>query len=206
MVKMFRTLRIAVGVSTALFMTVPAFAQLPGANDPDAKELAAYRLTVPVLSKVLQATNNLADAAKNDPRFKKRAALKAEIKKLEEKEAPTEADEARLERLQADLEKMESVFPKADAQTLSEMAAAMQKEPLFAQALAGAGLAPREYAKFLLAYMTSGMVAGMMEQGVIKEVPKELATTVNLENIKFIQAHKAELAAFQKAMESLEQP
>jgi hypothetical protein len=200
-------LRIALGLSAALVAAVPALAQLPGANDADAKELAAYQLTVPVLDKVLQATKNLVVAAKNDPRFKKQAALKAELKTLEEKEEPTEADTTRMEQLSAELEKMErSIFPKGNNQTLSEMAAAMQKEPVFAQALAAAGLTAREYAKFIFAYMSAGMVAGMMEQGVVKEVPKELASSVNLENIKFFKAHKAELQAFQEAMKSLEQP
>jgi hypothetical protein len=204
---MSKTFRTALGLCTALLIAVPAFAQMPRPNDPDAKELAAYLLTVPALNKVLQATKNLAEAARNDPRFKKQAALKAEIKKLEQKEEPTEADEARLEQLRAELEKMEqSIFPKGNNQTLSEMAAAMEKEPAFAQALASAGITAREYAKFLFAYLSAGMVAGMMEQGVIKEVPKELATSINLENIKFVQAHKAEMQAFQETMKSLEQP
>ena len=204
---MTKTFRIALGLLASLCVAVPTFAQKPGANDPDAKELAAYQLTMPALNKVLQAAKNLADAAKNDPRFKKQAALKAELKKLEAKEEPTEADEARIEKLRADIETMgNSIFPDADTQTLSQMAAAMEKEPLFAKALASAGVTAREYAKFVLAYMSAGMVVGMMEQGVIKDVPKELATSVHPDNIKFFQAHKAEMQAFQKAMESLEQP
>ncbi len=202
-----KTLRIALGLMASLCVSVPTFAQMRGANDPDSKELAAYQLTMPALNKVLQAAKNLADAAKNDPRFKKQAALKAELKKLEAKEEPTEADEARIEKLRADIETMgNSIFPDADTQTLSQMAAAMEKEPLFAKALASAGVTAREYAKFVLAYMSAGMVAGMMEQGVIKDVPKELATSIHPDNIKFFQAHKAEMQAFQKAMESLEQP
>ena len=204
---MLKTLRIALGLSTALFIAMPAFAQMPRPNDPDAKELAAYQLTVPALNKVLQATKNLAEAARNDPRFKKQAALKAEIKKLEQKEEPTEADQARIEQLRDELEKMQqSVLPKSDNQTLTQMAAAMEKEPAFAQALASAGITAREYAKFLFAYMSAGMVAGMMEQGVIKEVPKELAGSMNPDNIKFVQAHKAEMQAFQETMKSLDQP
>jgi hypothetical protein len=157
---------------------------------------------------VIEATRNLATAAKNDPRFKKQQALKAEIKKLEQKEEPTEADQARVEQLRAEVEAIErSVFPKSDNnQTLSQMAAAMEKEPLFKQALVSSGLTAREYAKFLFSYMSAGMVAGMMEQGVIKEVPKELAGSINMDNIKFVQAHKAELQAFQKEMQSFEQP
>ena len=204
---MTKTFRIGLGLLAALCVAVPTFAQVPGANDPDAKELAAYQLTMPALNKVLQAAKNLADAAKNDPRFKKQAALKAELKKLEAKEEPTEADEARIEKLRAEIETMgNSIFPDADTQTLSQMAAAMEKEPLFAKALASAGLTAREYAKFVLVYMSAGMVVGMIEQGVIKDVPKELASSIHPDNIKFFQAHKAEMQAFQKAMQSLEQP
>jgi hypothetical protein len=203
---MFRTFRIAVCVATAWLAAGPGFAQIPGADDPDARELAAYQMTVPVLNKVIQASRSLAAAAKNDPRFKKQQALKAEIKKLEQKEEPTEADQVRLEELQAELETLEkSVLPNASNQSLSQMAAAMEKEPLFSQALASAGITAREYAKFLFSYLSAGMVAGMMEQGVIKEVPKELAGSINMENIKFVQAHKAELQAFQKEMQALNQ-
>jgi hypothetical protein len=202
---MFRIFRTAVCVATAWLVAVPAFAQVPGANDPDAKELAAYQMTVPALNKVIQASRNVAAAVKNDPRYKKQQALKAEIKKLEQKEEPTEADQSRLERLQTELDTLEkSVLPNTGNSTLSQMAAAMEKEPLFAQALASAGITAREYAKFLFAYLSAGMVAGMMEQGVIKEVPKELAGSINMENLKFVQTHKAELQAFQKEMQALD--
>jgi hypothetical protein len=202
---MFRIFRTAVCVATAWLVAVPAFAQVPGANDPDAKELAAYQMTVPALNKVIQASRNVAAAVKNDPRYKKQQALKAEIKKLEQKEEPTEADQSRLEQLQTELDTLEkSVLPNTGNSTLSQMAAAMEKEPLFAQALASAGITAREYAKFLFAYLSAGMVAGMMEQGVIKEVPKELAGSINMENLKFVQTHKAELQAFQKEMQALD--
>ena len=192
---------------TSALVAAPAGAQVPGANDPDAKELAAYTLTLPALDKALAATKNLVAAAKNDPRFQKQAALKAEIRKLEAREEPTEADTARMEKLRAELEAMdEAIFPSAGNQTLAQMDAAMQKEPLLAKAIADAGLTPREYAKFLFAYMASGAVASMLEQGVIKEMPKELATSVNPANVTFFQTHKAQVEAFQKAMEAIEEP
>jgi hypothetical protein len=188
-----------------LLVSAPAWAQTPGLTDPDAKELAAYKLTLPVLEKVLVATKNLATAMKNDPRFKKQQALKAEIKKLEEKEEPTEAEAERIDKLRADLDQMEeSLFPDTETQTLSQMDAAMRKEPLVNNALTSAGLTPREYAKFLVAFMGAGAVAGMIEQGVIKEVPKEMASAINMENIKFFQANKAQVEAFQKALEALD--
>ena len=72
------------------------------------------------------------------------------------------------------------------------------------KALANAGISSREFAKFTLAYFQAGMVAGMMKQGLIKEVPKELAATVNMENVKFVQEHEAELAALAAAMKAIE--
>lgn len=191
----------------ALLAAAPAAAQVAGSNDPDARELAAYTLTVPALDKALAATRNMVAAAKNDPRFKKQLALKAEIKTLEAKEEPTDADTARLEKLRTELEAAEeAIFPSASNQTLAQLEASMQKEPLIAKALADAGIAPREYAKLLFAYMASGAVAGMLEQGVIKEVPKELTGSLNPANVTFFQTHKAEVEAFQKAMEALEPP
>lgn len=195
---------------TLTLMTVaasPAAAQVPRGTDADAKELAAYRLTLPVLDKVVAATKHLATAIKSDPRFQKQQALKAEIKTLEEKEEPTEAEMERVEKLREDLDRMDdAIMPNTQNQTLDQMEAAMRKEPVIANALTSAGLTPREYAKFLFAYMSAGMVAGMLESGMIKDVPKDLAATINMENIKFFQTHKAELAAFQKAMQALEMP
>ena len=204
---MFKTIGLAFTLSMSLHVAAPAAAQLPGANDPDAKELAAYTLTLSGLDKALAATKNLVAAAKNDPRFQKQAALKAEIRKLEAKAEPTEADTARLETLRAELDAIDkAIFPNTEGQTLAEMDAAMRKEPLVAKAMADAGLTPREYAKFLFAYMSSGAVASMLEQGVIKEVPKELATSLNPANITFFQTHKTELEAFRKTIEALEEP
>jgi len=194
-------------LALTLLAAAPAAAQLPGVNDPDARELAAYTLSVPALDKALAATRNMVAAAKNDPRFKKQLALQAEIKALEAKEQPTDAEAARLEKARAELEAAEqSIFPTAEHQTLADTEAALQKEPLIAKALADAGLAPREYAKLLFTYMASGAVAGMLEQGVIKEIPKELTATLNPANVTFFQTHKAEVEAFQKAMEALEPP
>jgi hypothetical protein len=49
------------------------------------------------------------------------------------------------------------------------------------------------------------MIAGMMKSGVVKEVPKELAATVNMENVKFMQEHEAEVEAFARLMAGKEQ-
>lgn len=203
---MFTTLTFVSSLSLfAILAAAPAVAQ-PRGGSADEKEMAAYRLTLPVLDKVVTATKNLGAAIKNDPRFQKQLAVQAEIDKLEDKEEPTAAEMQRLEKLQADLEKLEeaTTLPDTQTQTLDQMEAAMRKEPVINNALTSAGLTPREYAKFMVAYMTAGMVASMLESGTIKEVPKELAGSVNMENVKFFQVNKAQIAAFQKAMEALE--
>ena len=196
-------------VSAVLVLLVPAavLAQTPGTNDPDYKEVVAYRLTVATMNKVMQAQRELTDAMKQDPRFIKVEGLQAEIKKLREKDDMTEADEARLEKLEEELSQAKGTDSSNNnnAQTLSQMAAAINNVPAAKAALAGAGLDAREYAKFSLAAMQAGMIAGMMKSGVVKEVPKELAAAVNMENVKFMQEHEAEVEAFARLMAGKEQ-
>ena len=205
---MFKKLAAVVGFLAIVLASTVARAQgaaQAAQNDPDFKEVVAYQLTVPALNKVAQASKNIAAAAKSDPRFAKQTALKAEIKKLEDKDERTEAEDARLDKLRAELDEAEEKTSGGDkANTLSEMAAAIEKEPVMRKALADAGISAREFVKFGLAYFQAGMVAGMMKQGVIKEVPKELAATVNMENVKFVQEHEPELAALAAAMKAIE--
>src|SRR5262245_24647751 len=203
---MLKPLAVSVGLYACVLIPPGAHAQGIGAQDPDSKEVVAYRLTVPALNKVVQASKNMAEAVRNDPRFVKRAALKAEIKKLEEKDDLTDAEVNRLEQLKAEADKADESFNLAgNANTLSGMAAAIDKEPLAKKALADAGISAREFATFALASFQAGMVAGMMKQGVIKEVPRELAATVNVDNVKFFQEHEAEFEALVKAMRSIEE-
>jgi hypothetical protein len=203
-------LNFTIRLAACAFVLIPslAVAQVPGTNDPDFKEVVAYTLTLPALQKVMQATTNMAEAAKNDPRYQKQAALKAEIEKLEQKDERTEAEDARLEKLHADIEQLEQSSNPTDnnSQTLSQMAAAIEREPLAAKALASAGISAREYAKFMLAYFQAGMVAGMMKQGLVKEVPKDLASSINMENVKFVQEHEGELQAFAETMKKYQKP
>lgn len=178
---------------------------IPGTDDPDFKEVVAYQLTMPKVQKMMQATRNFAEAIKNDPRFKRQQAIEAELDKLREKEEPTEADGARIEKLEAELEELENSTDLAgdNNRTLSELAAAMNKEPMMAKAFAAAGVDAREYAKFMLAYMQAGMVHGMMKSGMVKEVPKNLAASVNMDNVKFVAEHEKELEALMKEFEAL---
>ena len=200
---------ISAGFAVALaFTSVSAAQALQGADDPDYKEIVAYRLTLPTVQKMGQATRNMAEAIKNDPRFKRQQALEAELKKIEEKDNPAEADRARIEKLQQEIEELEnsSGLSSENTKTLSDMANAIKKEPAIAKALADAGVDAREYAKFMLAYFQAAMVHGMMTSGLVKGVPKELAASVNMENVKFVAEHEKEFEAFGKEMQALRPP
>jgi hypothetical protein len=202
---MLKSLAPTLGLFAFVLIPAAAHSQGIGANDPDRKEVVAYRLTVPALNKVTQAAKNLAEATRTDPRFVKLAALKAEIEKLQEKDELTDAEVSRLDKLRAEAEQAEEKLNvAANANTLSDMAAAIEKEPLARNALADAGISAREFATFALASFQAGMVATMMKQGLVKEVPKELAATVNMDNVKFFQEHEAEFEALTKAMKAIQ--
>lgn len=165
------------------------------ALDADTREVVAYQLTAPTLQKVAAAHRQLATAMKADPRVARLARLKTEKKQLEAKEDPTEAERARLDAIETEIEAAEQSLPSPleGAKTLSDMAANIQKEPLLAAALKTAGLAPREYGTFMLALLQASLVHGLQKSGVAKEIPPDLKQQVNLENVKFVAAHEAEI-------------
>lgn len=82
-----------------------------------------------------------------------------------------------------------------DLKTLSDIETALRREPMMQKALASAGMTPREYAKFSLAFFQAAMIHGLQKSGMVKPIPKDLEATVNLENIKFFDTHQAEIAA-----------
>ena len=178
------------------------------ALDADAKELKSYALTTAAMKQFVAATRNLMAAAKADPRFNEVMKLEAEVDKLEEKEEPTEADLARIDKLNEQLETLKSSLPRvnmadANLKTLSDVENAIKAEPMMATALKSAGMSPRDYAKFTLAFFQAAMIHGMQKSGLVKEIPKDLQATVNMENIKFIEDNQAEItklmAEFQAA-------
>lgn len=196
-----------ISVLVVVLFSVPALAA-QGALDADAKELKAYTLTTAALKQFAAATRGMIAAAKADPRFAEVMKLEAEVETLEAKEEPTDADSERLEKLREQLEALKEKLPRvniADAQlkTLSDVENAIRREPLMAKALQSAGMSPRDYAKFALAFFQAAMIHGMQKSGLVKEIPKDLQATVNLENIKFIEANQSEINAlmseFQRA-------
>jgi len=69
-------------------------------------ELAAYRLNTPTLQKVVVATQAFGAAIQNDPQFKRYAAAEKELKALQAKDEPSEADEKRIEALERKVDKL----------------------------------------------------------------------------------------------------
>jgi hypothetical protein len=82
-----------------------------------------------------------------------------------------------------------------DAKSLDDMERTIAAFPPMARALKREGLAPREFSKFMLAFLQAAMIHGF-SQGKVDFA--KLPAGVNPENIKFIAAHKAELDAMQQ--------
>ena len=172
-------------------------------DDRDMAELAAYRLNTATLQKVVVATQASGQAIQNDPQFKRYAAVEKELKALQAKDEPSEADEQRIEALERELEqsKLKSAEHASGNDSLADMERSIASIPHMSDALAKAGLSPREYAKFSLAMLQAGMIAAMKKAGTIKTIPPE--TGVSAENVQFMIDHEKELAELTRQMQTL---
>ena len=194
-----------IGIAALLLMTgvSPAAAQATQ-MDADSKEIQSYRLTMVGLKKMGVAMRSIFEEMKRDPRVQEISRLEADIKALEDKEEPTEADDARLETLRAKHEQLEDSLGGGmsfgNEKTLSGMEAKIKQSPVMMRGLQAANLSPREYAKLSMSMLTSAMYAGMKKSGMLKELPKE----ANPENVQFILDNEAELAAMQKEWAAFE--
>lgn len=195
---MFRVLPfMLIAVLLAATPAAAAGAQPPASAD--AKEIQSYTLTVPAMKQVMAATRNMLAAAKNDPRFQRLQKLEAEVKALSAKEEPTEADTDRMEKINAEIEATQSNLNfMSGNKSLDEIEAAVAKEPIAANAMKQAGIAPRDYAKFMGAFLQASFIHGFQKSGMLKEMPKE----ANPDNVKFVEQHAAEFEAFMKELQA----
>jgi hypothetical protein len=176
--------------STAVAMGFLAAGLVAAADD--AKEVQSYRLTMPVVQK-LSAVYKLAAAEEaKDPRKQQLAKKKAELKALESKEEPTEAEQQRMSVLVDEIERLEQ---ESDAsadhpKSLSEMAARVDSVPALAAAVRAAGMTSREFATAQLALLQTGLAHALLKAspagtpappGVLKE------------NLEFFRLHEKEL-------------
>jgi hypothetical protein len=200
---MTHTARRAVVALLLVSMVSGLSAQGARPGEADLKELANYKLTMATVEKVKVATRAMIAEIKKDPKYQQLLKLEAEIEALEKKDERTDAEDEKLAALNEQKDKLEtsadSPLSLGQADSLTEMEAGIRKSPPIANALQSAGMTPREYATFMMAMIQASMVAGFKKAGMLKEIPKD----VNPENVKFIEAHEAELKAMQAEFEKL---
>ena len=189
-------LQLGAAALSLAFVPMPAFAQ-GGATDADTREVVAYRLTMPKLKQMNDFLADLSRQQDADPARQQLLKKKQEVEALSAKDQLTQAEQMRLAQLEREIsdaeEEEEDAQPDMD-QSLSAMAERMSADPRIAGALKRAGLAPREAATMQLAFIQAAFTVGLLEAGTIREVPKE----VNAANVKFLQDHKAEIAALKE--------
>ena len=195
-------IRILVSILAVVFVAHSTYAAAQ-TSDPDLKALAAYKLDMATVRKVMAVTQNFVAEAEKDPKAQELKKIEEQIKALEEKEELTAAQESELEKLRERAEKLNEERDRASGDdhkndaTLADMEAAMKKEPIVMRALAREGLTPRDYALCTMALLQASMVEGF-SQGKLDMA--KLPAGVNPENIKFVREHKAELEALQESM------
>jgi len=74
--------------------------------------------------------------------------------------------------------------------------ARLRSEPALAGAFFAADLTPHEYTKFALALVAARLAHGFVKAGVIRSVPPG----VHADNVAFVDAHLAEIAAVMKEL------
>jgi hypothetical protein len=172
------------------------------ADDPDMKEISSYRLTMATLEKVAAVNRAMAQQMMQDPKVREAMKIDAELKALSDKDEPTEADQKRIEELEARKEQLEDAMDNplgGESRTLAEMEARIRQYPPMMQALQRERMAPREYATFWLAFVQAAFAQGFQKAGMLKELP----AGVNADNVRFVAEHEAEIQAMQKELEQL---
>ena len=170
--------------------------------DAEAKEIASYRLTKPNLDKVINVNRALVQQLLADPKAREAIKIETEIDALEKKDSLTEAEEKRLEALRERQEQLENEDDNplgGDARSLSEMEARIKRYAPMMAALQKEAMAPREYAKFWLAFVQAAFAQGFKKAGLLKELPPD----VNPDNVKFVEDHADEIEAMQREIEAL---
>lgn len=171
-------------------------------DDADAKEIASYRLTSAALAKVVDVNRAMLIQMQQDPKVQEALKVDKAIEALEAKDELTEAEQKQLDALRERQDQLEDSADNplgGDTKSLGEMEARIKEYPPLMQALQKEGMAPREYAKFWLAFIQAAFVQGFKKSGMLKEIPAE----VNPENVKFIEEHAAEIEAMQKEFAAL---
>jgi hypothetical protein len=185
----------------------PLLASAQGLTDAEQREMRTYRLTMPRIKQLMQVYTILGRSLQNDPRLQRMSTLKAEYEALQDQDDLSAADQQRLDRLEAELERLDEEFERgpgaalnmSGAQSLDAMARTVESSPLVTAAVKQAGLTPREFATLQLVLVQTMLAHGFVKAGTLKELPSE----VNPENVTFIQEHEAEIQALGKELDAL---
>ena len=196
------TKRMAILPVCLILLLTPAVSSAAQTLSADQKELASYTLTMPNVRKAAAALQRFQEIAAKNPKVQEAAKVQAEIDVLEQKDTRTEAEEARLEKLNARAEALDEEIDREVGMnangTIDEIVARIEREPEAKAALAKEGLTPRDFAKTLLALLQAAMIKGFSQGGKVDLA--KLPPGVNPANIKFVDEHEAELKKLQAAM------
>lgn len=191
----------ALAVASTMALAAPADAPQSPA-EADRQAIQSYRLTMPKLEQLSRAYIALARVAKADPRMQALKKVHAELDALHAKPELTDADERRIEQLEAEIaeieERTDGVLDMGETQSIAEAALRLDAHPEFAAAVKSAGLSTREFATLQMALFQAMFARGFLKAGTITEVPKD----VNPENVKFLQDHEAEIQKMARQWEA----
>lgn len=197
MLKSIRVLLIAVTVLGCASLSAAA-QQTPA----DAREIAAYRLTPAALKKYDAVADHLVAWIKSNPEAQAEIRLRASVDSLSKKDELTDAEQARLEKLQEQLARLEESAEddSDDDDTIAGMTAGLMKQKPVMDALRKAGFAPREFVLFNMAMLQASGFAQLKQQGMEKHIPKE----ANAEHIRFAEQNAAAFQAILLKLENAE--
>lgn len=83
-----------------------------------------------------------------------------------------------------------------DDESLDQMAARFDRDPVMRKGIKAAGLTAREYSLITLTLMQA-----MMADGLLQKYPNAKKPDMNLANLEFVKAHRAELEAATKELQ-----
>ena len=159
----------------------------------DDRELMQYRLTPAVLEHAEAVATAFAANVEKNPQMKRRLDAQREIAVLQDKDDLTEAEQKRLDDLQA-IVGNEALDLGINGGSLSEISAQLTKIPAMAAALKTAGMPPRDMAKFVVTAVQAAMIGGLQGSGM--PVPPGAAG----ENVKFVIANQAAIERINKLL------
>ncbi len=187
----------AVALVVCLLVAAPAFAG-QGYSNADLKELSTYTLTLDGIYKVNRVMMNVVTEMKKDPKVVQLIKIQGEIEALKKKDERTDAEDEKLQALEAQKEQFDSQIDNPltinDVGTLNDWAAKLQKDRVVSAALQKEGMTATAFTRAFTALLQAGLAAGLQKAG-IKQIPEG----TNPANVKLVIDHEDELQKMQQA-------